>query len=79
MAEEAGEDDNEVPAIPKTLKLATLKLRSDLTNSFIHSFIHDIMKLCISYFLFYQLFFFLITLSNLPLSASVKLCKVILY
>jgi len=27
--EGAGGDDNEVPAIPKTLKLATLKLRSD--------------------------------------------------
>jgi hypothetical protein len=29
VAEEGGEEDNEVPAILKTLKLATLKLRSD--------------------------------------------------
>jgi len=29
VADEGAEDDNEVPAILKTLKLATLKLRSD--------------------------------------------------
>jgi hypothetical protein len=29
VVDEGGEDDNQVPAIPKTLKLVTLKLRID--------------------------------------------------